>query len=488
MFIGLDLGTTNVKALLVDESGRVLARASHRVGLRNLPGNGVEQDIDEIHSAAVGALSSLGAATDVSAVKALGVSSQGGALLLLDQQARPRGPVISWMDGRGGPYGTKFTRQVGAEWLIRHIGIDRSQVALGQLLRLEEEQPGLLKQSRIAFVGDTIVGRLCGHAAHDATSLSLGMLYNPTQRRADGELLERLGIAESQLSDLLSVRQAAGTLTGELAGRIHLPVGTSVGPAVHDQYAAAMGVGATSAGAVMFGAGTAWVLLAVDDKLNRPAISGAFNCTHVIDGLYGQIASMGNGGSAVAWAARLTGLSSADVGAIDAIIRDVAPGSEGLMFWPLLVGYGGAGLAEGTAGRLTGLRLNHDRALVLRSVVEGLCLELGRYLLMLQDAGIPVDRLLMCGGAAASVVTSQIVADVTGLEVACTTEADTSALGAAMLARGMVQPELALSDISTAMAPSFRTYRPGREAGLYQGLLERYVESMRPLAVGGGRA
>jgi sugar (pentulose or hexulose) kinase len=483
MFIGLDLGTTNVKALLVGETGQVLARASEHVSLRNLPGNGVEQDIEEIFGAAIQALGSLSARADVSSAQSLGVSSQGGALLLLDEQGRPRGPVISWIDGRGSAFGSAFTRQMGADWLIQHIGCDRSQVALGQVLRLKQEQPGLINRSRIGFVGDHIVGRLCGRAAHDATSLSLGMLYNPTQRRADRELLDRLGIGEFQLPDLLSARQPAGALLEEVARIARLPAGIPVGPAVHDQYAAAMGVGATAAGTVMFGAGTAWVLLAVDDELNRPAISGTFTCTHVIDGLYGQIASMGNGGSAVSWAARLMGLPSAEVAAIDTIIRGVSAGSEGLMFWPLLAGYGGARLADDTAGRLTGLRLNHGQAHVLRSVVEGLCLELGRYLLMLRDASIPVERLLMCGGAAASQVTPQIVADVTGLEVACTTEPDTSALGAAMLARGMVQQNRPLADISAAMAPSFRSFRPGPKAAFYRELLERYIGSTRPVAI-----
>jgi xylulokinase len=197
---------------------------------------------------------------------------------------------------------------------------------------------------------------------------------------------------------------------------------------------------------------------------------------------------MGNGGSAISWAARLMGLQSGGVGAVDDIIRTVSPGSEGLIFWPLLAGYGGAGLVDNTPGRLTGLRLHHGQAHVLRSVVEGLCLELGRYLLMLQEASVPAERLLMCGGGAASEITPQIIADITGMEVACTTEPDTSALGAAMLARGIAQAKRPLVEISAAMAPSFRTYRPGADSAVYQDSLERYIESMQPLAVEKGPA
>jgi xylulokinase len=231
----------------------------------------------------------------------------------------------------------------------------------------------------------------------------------------------------------------------------------------------------------MFGAGTAWVLLAASARLEPPAIPSAFVCNHVIEGLYGQMLSMANGGSAFRWATRLMGIESRSLPELDALAERIPPGCGGVRFWPLLVAATPAGLPPGTAGRLTGLQLAHTGGHVLRAVVEGLAMELARYLGLLRRGGVPAKRLLMCGGATASRVTPQIIADVTGLPVVCSRESEMSALGAAMLARGLVEPTRGLAEISRAMAPPVRTFRPGPHAALYRRQLKEYVSSLPAL-------
>ena len=103
MFLGLDLGTTNVKAVVASPEGQVLARGSAPVRLDHLGSGAVEQDIEEIFQARLAAMELVSAAADTSAVKAIGVSAQGGALQLLDGQDRPVGRVVSWLDARGKP-------------------------------------------------------------------------------------------------------------------------------------------------------------------------------------------------------------------------------------------------------------------------------------------------------------------------------------------------------------------------------------------------
>lgn len=479
MLLGLDLGTTNVKAILAEADGRVISRASVPVRMLHVGADGLEQDIGEIRSAALQALREATGRTDASAVAAVGVSSQGGALQMMDPEGGPLGRVISWMDGRAAPYGQQITARLGVEWFLSRVGHGSGGLAVGQILRLRSEQPGLFDRPyRVGFVGDAVVQELCGRGAHDGTSLSLALMYNPSLRTADPDLLRELGLAEAHLPDLLSPTESAGGLRAEAAARTSLPAGIPVSPAVHDQYAAALGCGAVSAGDVMFGAGTAWVLLAVSDRLVRPVIPAAFVCTHLVEGLYGQILSLVNGGSCFAWAAGLLGLAGKSTGEIDDILHGVPAGSEGLRFRPLLAPGGGAGLASGTAGGLDGLRLSHGAGHILRAVVEGLAFELARYLRMLTGAGIPVERLVMCGGAAAGRVTPQIVADVAGLPLACCTEADTSAFGAVVLARGLLERDTGLAALSRQMAPSARMVEPGPDAPFYRELLERYVESL----------
>jgi xylulokinase len=482
MLLGLDLGTTNVKALAVEPDGRIVASGSAPVPTYHVGPGGVEQDIEEVWSAALSAVAEAGESADLDRVVALGVSSQGGALQVLDAEGRPVGRVVSWLDGRGAPYNRAVTAELGEEWLADHTGHGAAGLAVGQILRLREAEPGLVEApAGVGFVGDVIVGRLCGRRAHDATSLSIAGLLNPELGAAEPELLARVGVAEGQLPDLLRLRTPAGTLGDSVAG---LGAGIPVSAAVHDQYAAALGAGAVHAGDVMFGAGTAWVLLAAvaaDSGTLRPVIPRAFACTHLVEGLYGQMVSMVNGGSAFRWAAEILGLSGQRREQLDKMMASVAPGSDGVRFRPLLAPGGGTGLRPGTRGRLDGLGLSHGAAHVLRAAVEGLVMEFARHLQFLLEAGIEVERLAMCGGGALSRLTPQVLADTAGLPVACVTEGEVSALGAAVIARGLAEPEQGLDALAEKMCPPVRLHEPGEHRGFYQEMREDYIASL-PLA------
>jgi xylulokinase len=288
-----------VKALVTDHAGRALARASSPVQLHHVGDGGVEQDISEIEQATITALQQVAREVDAVRIEAIGVSSQGGALQVLDPRGQPLGRVVSWLDQRGRPFDAALITELGRDWFLRHINRGCSGLGIGQLLRLRHESPGLLRApNRVGYVGDIIVSRLCGRAAQDGTSCSLAVLYNSELRSYDPDLLRRLGIEASQLPDLISPRDVAGGLRPEIAEGTGLRAGIPVSAAIHDQYASALGTGAVRAGTVMVGTGTAWVLLAVNDRLAAPVIDEAFVCNHVVEGLSGQILSLVNGGSA----------------------------------------------------------------------------------------------------------------------------------------------------------------------------------------------
>ncbi len=406
----------------------------------------------------------------------MGVSSQGGALQLLDAHDRPQGRVISWMDLRGQAYDAAFTAEVGRDYLARHIGHGGSGLTIGQMLRIRQEARKRLQSStRVGFVGDVIVGRLCGRRAHDATSLGIAMLYNPWLGRSDPELMGRLGLCDEQLPCLLPATMAAGTLHESTAEVLGLPPGIPVSPAIHDQYAASLGAASVEEGDVSFGAGTAWVLLANAGALRPPVVNEAYVCQHPVDNLYGQMLSMRNGGSAIQWALCLLGTSGATTDQIDTMLEAVPPGSDGLRCWPFLSG-GPQGNEFGCRnGRLFGITLAHGPNHVVRAVVEGLACELRRHIGMLTDAGLAVRRLIMCGTAAAGHNTPQIIADVTGLPVHCVEISDVSALGAAMLARRLLNTDTDLAAIARHWAPSRRTMCPGQCASTYHGLFQDYL-------------
>ncbi len=484
MYLGLDLGTTNVKALLIDERGTVQSRGSVEVGLGHTSEGGVEQDLEEIWAATLEA-AWRAAGTGGASVKAVGISSQGAALQLRDRQGRCLGPVISWMDPRGAAEDRELVRVFGSRWLAEHIGHGQAGLSLGHLMRLRRTQPEMLDQAGvIGFVGDAIVERLCGRAAHDASSLSIACLYNPMLDAPEPAILRHLGISRGQLPALLPARQPAGALGGEAARRMGVPAGIPVGPAIHDQYAAAVGSGTLEAGDVMFGCGTAWVLVAVAEAFAGPVVPSAWVCRHVVPQRWGQLLSLVVGGSAFRWALEMTGLADAGREAIDDLMAAVPPGSDGLRVWPFHDATGGA--RRPTAGRIEGLRLAHGRGHLLRATLEGLCFELARQLGWLARAGFPARRLIMCGGAARSRLTPQIVADTTGCAVVCPREPEISAFGAAVLARAMLEPQQSIPELHAAMAGPRTQILPGPASSGYRGAAGEYARAVDAAAADQG--
>lgn len=384
------------------------------------------------------------------------------------------GRVISWLDRRGEPFDAAWTAQQGKDFFARHVGHGASAVAIGQLLRLRRQTPDRLDSPRrIGFVGDVIVGRLCGRRVHDATSLAIAMLYNPWLRRADPEILAHLGLSEEQLPSLSYATTAAGTLTAQAAEALGIPAGIPVSPAVHDQYTASLGAGSVEEGDINFGAGTAWVLLANTGLLTPPVVDEAYVCQHPLEGLFGQLLSLRNGGSAIQWILSLLGRQTAGYEAIDAALGSTPPGADGLRFWPFVSNCPEPALSGPPGGRVAGISLAHRPEHFVRAVIEGLACEVLRHLRLLTSAGLPAGRLVMCGSTAAGRHTPQIIADVTRLPIRCIEAADTSALGAAMIARSLVDAT-DLATIGRQWAPTHRTVDPAEGIAGYDDLLDDY--------------
>jgi L-xylulokinase len=186
-----------------------------------------------------------------------------------------------------------------------------------------------------------------------------------------------------------------------------------------------------------------------------------------------------NGGSALAWALALTGRAGASGEEIDRLLESVPPGSDGLHCRPLLAALVPAGVAPLTRGQFSGLQLSHGAGHVVRAVLEGLAFELKRHIGFLRDAGLPIERLVLGGSAAASRVTPQMLAAVTELPLACAGSRAISTLGAAIIARGLCEPASPLVKLAEEMAPAASHVEPAAEAAsLYRAQFEAYLRSL----------
>jgi xylulokinase len=221
------------------------------------------------------------------------------------------------------------------------------------------------------------------------------------------------------------------------------------------------------------------VLLAVGGSRTAPATPDAFVCHHVVEGLWGQILSLVNGGSALAWALELTGQNGRSGAEIDRLLESAPPGCDGLRCRPLLAALVPAGITPQTKGQFSGVQLSHGSGHLVRAVLEGLAFELKRHIGFLRDAGLPIERLVLGGSAAASRVTPPMLAAVTGLPLICAGSRANSTLGAAIVARGLCEPATPLAKLAEEMAPSASDIEPVAEAAsFYQGEYEAYVRSL----------
>jgi sugar (pentulose or hexulose) kinase len=139
LLLGIDPGTTYVEALISEMEGKIVSAASAPVPIRFTQAGGVEQDIEEIWGAAVAAVSGAASRVDAGRVRAIGVSSQGGAIQILEPSGRPVGPVTSWQDPRGARWDNALAAKLGKDWSVNHAGVARSGGAVGQLLGLRDQ-------------------------------------------------------------------------------------------------------------------------------------------------------------------------------------------------------------------------------------------------------------------------------------------------------------------------------------------------------------
>ena len=441
LLLGLDVGTTATKSLLVDLDGDVVASATHHYGLITPQERWVEQDPEALWCGVVETCRAvLQQIAPGDRVVALSQSSQGGTTIPVDADDRPTYNAISWMDQRAAEQARRVRTSRGAAWLKRRTGWALSDgLPLQHVAWLREHRPDVFAATRhVLFVNDFITHRLTGRLCTNPSDAGITQLMDLATGDWDERLLAIAGIARSQLSPIRPSGAAAGPLTASASQATGLPQDVLVANGAHDQYCAAVGTGATRPGVVLLSCGTAWVLLAVPEGRKAGLRSGLSVSRHAVEKTWGAIRSLGGVGTSLEWVLDHLWRSSSTRGErrdlYDAVNREAAQspaGANGLLFYPLS---GGHAADHAGRGGLVGLSLPHSRGDLARAAMEGVALELRWAMDEMQARGIRVAEFKMVGGAAESTVWPQIVADVTGVPVALPTVRQAAARGAAILA------------------------------------------------------
>lgn len=429
--IGLDVGTTGVKAIVCDKDGKVYGTGYKEYGIQALGNDMVEQNADDWTASAVVAINQAIETCDGKKVVAISLSTQGASMLAVDNNFRPLCNVITWMDHRSAKQAEYLKDTLGAENIYHKAGWRMgASIDAPKILWLKENEPGVFNNAA-SFVStlEYLNYFLTGNNVSDPTNSAIRGLVDINEGKWDKPMLDALGITEEQLPTLLPTGAKVGNLTEAAAKALGLTTDVVVYNGAHDQYCASLGSGAVASGDMLLATGTTWVVFAVTEKLLYTENHIAPGI-HPVEGLYGAMASLVSAGSALKWIKGVIGESYADIDANAAIRRESA---KDILFAPFVAG-AGFPHNEKLNACVTGFTINNDKYDLALALMEGVAFEARTVLEEFAKNGTSIERLYMAGRAAYSDVWRGIVRDITGCEVFLTETEDTGCMGAAAIA------------------------------------------------------
>ena len=434
--IGIDVGTTGTKSMLLSESGRIVSHAYAEYPCQT-PGTGlVEQNAEDWWRAVVKTVRAVAADPQTAKnVIAISLSLQGGTLVPVDRYDHPLYPAIVWSDKRCERQCRDFAAAFGADYMYRKTGWHLSPgLNALQIAWLRENRPDVFNRTAMFLsVPDYISRRMTGEAVLDISDVGINQLADICEGRYDPAILDFIGIREEQLGRIVPSARPVGRLLKGAAEELGLPRSVLLVSGAHDQYAALLGAGITRTGDLMIGTGTAWVVTALTDA---PYFESGFSQSIPACGNWGSLVSLSTGGVSLDWF-RSAVAGSADAPMSYAAINDLAPqrgvGARGLKFYPYFNGTSFPLKGQACKATLLGLDLSHDRADIARAVMEGVAMQTVWTLDYFRER-FPLRSVKLTGGASKSPFWTQMVADIAGCPISTPAVSDLSCIGAGVMA------------------------------------------------------
>ncbi|HEX3326433.1 MAG TPA: xylulokinase [Actinomycetota bacterium] len=418
--VGIDVGTTGVKAVALSTGGEVLGRAEHEYPLDTPQPGWAEQDPGAWWHAAERALADL----DARDIAGIGLSGQMHGLVVLDRNLEVLRPAILWNDQRTGPECAEIEERLGLERLIELTG-NRALTGFTapKLLWLRHHEPDIY--ARIAHVllpKDYVRFRLTGELAGDASDASGTLLFDVGKRRWSKEVLAALDIDPAWLPVVVESPEVTGK-TGD-----GIPVAGGAG----DQAAGAVGVGVARPGTMSVALGTSGVVFAPLPGYRTDPMARVHVFCHAIPGVWHAMGVMLSAGASMRWLRDVLNPGAS----YDSLLAEAErwePGAEGLTFLPYLAGERTPHADPDARGAFSGLSLRHDRGALVRAVAEGVAFGLRDSLELLRSLGVDSGAARASGGGSRSTLWLRIVASVLDLPLELTAVEEGAAFGAALL-------------------------------------------------------
>jgi xylulokinase len=419
--VGIDVGTSGVKGVAIDQTGEVLALSEEQYPLSTPRAGWAEQDPEDWWRATGAVLERLRDATGRPA--AIGLSGQMHGLVALDDRDRVIRPAILWNDQRSARECEEIERTVGFERLIELTG-NRALAGFTapKLLWLRRNEPGSYERiARIALPKDYVRLRLCGAHVTDVSDASGTLLLDVGSRRWSEEMLSALELEPAWLPAALESPEVSG-VTGS-----GVPVAAGGG----DQAAGAVGVGVDRPGPLSVVLGSSGVVFAALAQFAADARARAHAFCHAVPGAWHAMGVMLSAAAALRWFRDV----AAGAG-YDELLQGAAgwpAGVEGLLFLPYLAGERTPHADPDARGAFVGLELRHDTGALARAVLEGVAFGLRDSLDLLSGLGADISVARVSGGGARSELWLQIVASALELPLERVAVDEGAAFGAAIL-------------------------------------------------------
>ena len=510
--LGIDLGTTGVKSLLIQETGGIVASATQEYPLSTPRPSWSEQSPEAWWRATARSIKDVlaKAQADPGRVAALAISGQMHGAVLLDATGKVLRPAILWNDGRSGPQCAEITERAGG--LESLLGMVSNPALAGftapKLLWVRQNEPEVFARTQTVLLPkDYINYRLTGKLATEVSDASGTLLFDVRNRRWSDDMLRALDLPSHIVPPCLESIEVTGELSKAAARSTGLKAGLPVVAGGADNACAAVGTGVVSPGQALCSIGTSGTIVAPTAE-GGPAPQGrAHVFCHAVPGTYYVMGVMLAAGGALRWYRDALGqdevrrAQAEGVDPYEVLTREaaaIAPGCEGLVFLPYLSGERTPHADPDARGVFFGLSLRHGKAHLTRAVLEGVTFGLRDSVEIVRGLGLPVVRIRATGGGARSTLWRSLQADVFDAEVATVNTAEGPAYGAALLAGAGVGVFPSVEAATTRTIREVHTVAPDKKrAAVYAGYYDLYRQLYPQLReqfaaaaalVGGGKA
>lgn len=474
MYLGIDLGTSSVKGLLIDDNQDVVAEARAALSVsRPHPGWSEQAPADWL-SATCDVMAELGTATDLKAVKAIGLSGHMHGATLVDKTGDVLRPCILWNDTRSHAEAAKLDGDPQFRAISGNIVFPGFTAP--KLAWVKNNEPEIFEKTAQVFLPkDYLRFWLTGEAVSEMSDAAGTAWLDVGARDWSDALLNATGLTRDHMPALVEGSAVSGGLRDALAKKWGMTPGIPVAGGGGDNAATAVGCGVTKPGEAFVSLGTSGVLFAATPSYAPDAASAVHTFCHALPGTWHQMGVILSATDSLEWYARLTGQTAASLtGALDTV---KAPGRA--CFLPYLGGERTPHNDAQIRGALIGLEHETDTAAGTRAVLEGVAFALKDSADALAQTGTKIDSLIAVGGGSASRVWLEVMATTLGLPIQIPVSGDFgAALGAARL--GMMA---ATGDMSIATPPKIaETIEPDESLqDAFAAAHQRYTETYTAL-------